>query len=176
MTDMERVSCTAFEGFWSTFVTQKIVEPELHKPEAIHLMLLHAQWQTSILVAGGLVSLAQNLEQLIELQKRSFHSAESPTLKSATIAAHADDDSGLCDVMEKATALSDAAAKFWKCAWRICALNGWCDEIGGAEYTRCFSAWVQAGAPLEVVQWIRLNANPQDPFDLKINGEKGGGA
>jgi len=44
-------------------------------------------------------------------------------------------------------------------AWTYCVEEGWCDDPFGAEYTRILSAWLAAGMPHPISQFIRLAAN-----------------
>jgi hypothetical protein len=55
--------------------------------------------------------------------------------------------------------MSTAAERYFAEAWLRCAEEGWCDALGGQEYSRVLAAWGAADMPYDVVDWILCRAN-----------------
>jgi hypothetical protein len=55
--------------------------------------------------------------------------------------------------------------------WHLLADQGECDLIGGAEYGRCYDAWLAAGCPEQIARWILAEANLDPGRQLAAKGK-----
>jgi hypothetical protein len=62
--------------------------------------------------------------------------------------------------------------RYFRHAWQYLALQGGCDDLGGAEYRRLKILWLSQGGPRPVLEWIRRHANqpPQASPDAAVQG------
>lgn len=67
----------------------------------------------------------------------------------------------------------DSTLELFDAWWVYAAEQGFCDEMGGAEYDRVRSEWINAGMPYNMWGFIywRANVGPEDPSVFK-NGKE----
>lgn len=63
-----------------------------------------------------------------------------------------------------------SADDFWRYVWDALAEYGACDTWGSVEQERVTAAWVAAGRPVGIAEWIIAHSNEGPPYAPRSNG------